>query len=362
MKTRVIKKNILFIVLIFYGSESISQELSLNNLKSGLNPWEVLENQKEDDYGHIRLHQSKWLMCFLHWRSITEKNKELTIEYVRNQLLTFWGPNMAYFSLTGEEGKTKINGHNAYYVSGNFRNEVSTKFIIWNCQESNRQFIADININKQLNTPDVYLDIQEVIAKSTCCHGNCNTKGGTILHGYFENTDYGVAFNKPAKWRTAAFEPEVWYPEGARYSEGSLWTLLPDAETQIDFFWLKSDDKISIKLITALFEKLQNENGIQFTDLVFNQFTEKNCKLRFKGNYKMINNAHYKEKYIGFSDNYLFHGEAWKENGTIFFLLVSIINVDNMWGIEVDLTPTDEIFEQILKNAYRIFDLSKANT
>ncbi len=168
--------------------------------------WDTLIYRMDSNEGHLKLHTNKWLMCFLHWRPLTPENEAITSEYVRDKLINFWGPNMDYFTLKEGEGEMEINGHRAYYVNGDFMGQVNTRFIIWNCEETQRQFIADININKLLKTPDIYLELQEMIAKTVTCHGDFNPSAEGVLTRFYRNDTLQIAFKTPSNWRTNLFE------------------------------------------------------------------------------------------------------------------------------------------------------------
>ncbi len=310
--------------------------------------WTCMENRQYDEWGHIRMHKNKWLMHFLHWRPLENSNKTITPEYAQHQLLNFWGPNMAHFTLTGQDRTTVVNGHEAYLVNGRFRDMVETRFIIWNCEETDRQFTADLNINLRVNTPEIYIGIQELMAGTVNCHGDRTPQGGSILSRHVAMPDIGISFAKPSGWRTMRFEPEAWFPTGVDHSAGSLWTLLPDAEKQIDYVWMQSGSALSNEVIGKLFAFLQDEEALRFAELFFKEKEPGPDSWLLSGHYRVLKGKRYIEQYLDFSDRYLFRGFAWKQEDVIHLLLVSIAHIESIWGFAVDLTPTKEMLNKLL--------------
>lgn len=328
------------------SSEALSQNTEFLNAPSPL--WTLIENSHDEYGGHVRLHKNKWLMNFLHWRPLTSDNKVITPEYVRGQLLNFWGPNMAYFTLTGVEGPTMVNGHKAYRVDGLFRDMVATRFIIWNCLETERQYTADLNINLRVETPEVYLGIQELMVSTICCHGDCSPKGGTVLPDHVHIPDFNISFDKPEGWKTSLFEPENWFPNGADQLSGTLWTLVPDAEKQIDYLWLRRNEPyLADEIIGEFFDLFKGKDGLDFTKLEVEKLETGSGMWLLEGHYKVMKEADYKDRYLGFSDMFKFKGTLWKEKDDLHLLLVSILQIETVWGIAVDLEPSEKMLDDL---------------
>ncbi len=330
-----------------------TQNIDTNSIIESLNrtgdSWEIIEKDIGDNQGHIRLHTNKWLMYFLHFRPLTQENFDITPEYVRSQLLTFWGPNMDHFSLKDTEGEIEINGHKAYYVDGDFMNGlVKTRFIIWNCLETNRQFIADLNINKRLETPDTYHEIQQVVTKTILCHGENRVTGGSILPKKYVNDSLDISFYIPNNWKTSGFDSNTWFPDGPDKTNGTLWTLPSDSEKQIDIIWEKAAEKPTEKTIEAFFERMNKFEGFKHLKLTIDTMFYDDNVWVFSGKYQLNREGVYKDKYSSFSDKYLFYGELWNMKGSNYFILSSYILIDNIWGRKVSLFPERKLFDKNL--------------
>jgi len=158
------------LALILNENQEIEKYFNLKGLTETGDDWQVTSVKVNDESGHIKLHQDKWLMYFLHWRPLTEEKKNLSIKYTQNLLLNFWGQAIN-FELNHIEEEMEINGHKAFFSEATFgKGSIYTRFIVWNCPQTNRQFVADCNINLRRGTPKEMLEVQKLITQTVCCH------------------------------------------------------------------------------------------------------------------------------------------------------------------------------------------------
>ncbi|MCP4723685.1 MAG: hypothetical protein GY863_01550, partial [bacterium] len=298
----------------------------------------------------MRLYQGHWLMYFLHWRPLTKEIENINPAYVRHQLLNFWGPNMAYFKLNGQEGDLVVNGHRAYYVNGTYLDMVKTRFIIWNCPETGRQFTADLNINIKMNTPDVLHEIQQLITSTISCHGEPHSSGSLVLPKLYNSYDLGVSFYIPENWKTSKFEASEWFPEGQNRKNGTLWTLLTDSEKYVELLWKETGEKISEEMVDGFIETVQNYKPVRndssrIFDVKIESSTMKNSEILYSGTMKY---GTHQKKFTEYSDDYIFKGRLWKDNGKVYFLIAAMIDQNNVWNRTIDITPSEARIERFI--------------
>lgn len=166
--------NMIFLSIIFFLLISCAERpREIVNVEGfqEIDNWQVLHNSQSKDSGLVELSSEKWIMHFLHWRPLNDENQEISVDYVRNLILNLWGPSMP-FTLKEDGGKTEINGHEAYYAEGTLNNGmVRTRFYVWNCPETNRQFISDCNYNLRREIPEKLFLIQcNQLTPSIKCH------------------------------------------------------------------------------------------------------------------------------------------------------------------------------------------------
>ncbi len=309
------------------------------------------------------------LMHFLHWWPLDESNNEISIEYAKELLLNLWEMP---FDLTGVEGETEINGHKAYFIEGNLRNIVKTRFIVWNCNQSNRQFLSDCNINISLNTPQELLDLQvNDITNSICCHKTEDLIKDPKLVQQINYEDQNITLDLPENWRSILFfvstDPSKkgpgYYEGGVTEKEGAIWNLVTDTQKEIDLTWKKSTDQLSESSFQTAIERVFNDTIIAMQDTLKYRFycvntKSQNIKINNKyiegsGNFDIITDI---ENYAPIdTSHYQYKAFTWKNNETEYFLFASMAAYNNMWGIPFDLAPTDVQFnnfvrDEVLKN------------
>jgi nitroreductase len=342
----------LFIFLIIInipGSAGIEDYVDLEGLTKSGDGWQVTGGRINEESGYIKLHQDKWLMYFLHWRPLTEEKKNLSIEYVRDLMLNFWG-HAINFELNNIEGETEICGHKGFFTEGTFgKGAIYTRFIVWNCPRTNRQFIADCNINLRRGTSRELLEVQKSITQTICCHRGGTPESIPGLDKKYQSTRWNLSFYIPENWRTADFTDEEWFPQGMSKDNGSLWTLLTDSEKDIELLWEDTDKDISNQLFDRFLKKIiaysaSAADSSEITDLELTSFQEKDCYCLGKGIYKLKKNMR------GFYPiyDYGFRGVLWKKENRAYFAFASLIHLKEFWQRADELTPSDATFENFL--------------
>jgi len=234
-----------FVILSACKNSTRTPEINYNSLQQSGN-WEVIKKDSSINTGHIKLKDEIWLMHFLHWWPLNETNNKVSIDYTKDLMMNLWGMQ---FTLTGIEGETEVNGHKAFFVEGTLRDIVKTRFIVWNCHETNRQFLSDCNINTSLNTPQDLLNLQvNDITNSVCCHKMENSNDNPKLPQQINYKDQNITINIPENWRSDLYfisiNPDIkspgYYANGVTEEEGVILNLLTDSHKEIDLIWKKS--------------------------------------------------------------------------------------------------------------------------
>jgi hypothetical protein len=232
---------------------------------------------------------------------------------------------------------------------------VRTRFFIWNCPDTNRQFIADCNINLATGTPQRFLQAQFDATRTMACHPGASASHHDGLPQRVHFAGYGIEFFIPATWRTAEFSYAKWYKDGPTPSNGSLWTLPTDSEKIVHIRRIPSDQSVSADMLRALCNWLtgQSLRTPPGTGEITNIRMDNPRQLggRWAGDVTMS---------IRFTtgDNeelttFRCRGLAWRQNGDTWFLLAGLGVTDKIWGMPVDLAPVDEtldtfVFRQVL--------------
>lgn len=339
--------------LIILLNNLYSQDLNSYIDKSGLakdgEVWAIISQSVKPDTGCIVMHNSKWLMYFLHWRPLSKENMDLTSGYVGNHLLNFWGAAMN-FVLTGVEGETEICGHQALFAEGSFGNgAVHTRFIVWNCPQTNRQFTADCNINLKRKTPKKFLELQYLITQTACCHKGTKSMVVEQLPQKYEYKEWDVSFSIPENWRTNVYPDSTWFPNGPTKENGSLWTLLTNSGKHLELHWNKTTTEISSDLFQKFLKTISGcpssiVDSSFVTDVKLNSLIKNNGYLLGNGNYYL--KLFYKGNEI--SGEYKFQALLWQKEQQRYFLLVSLMRITEFWNRKIDLTPSEETLTKYL--------------
>ncbi len=187
--------------------------------------------------GGLAVNHNKVIYYFIHWGPI--EVPEITEAYVRERIPKIW-PSEDLDVQKVEAAS--VAGHPAIYA------EVMPKrtfyrafFIIWNCPQTGRQFIADMNYNVTVKTPRGELEAELATTRSTlACHPDApisKLPGHTV---HYDNPRYGLSFEHPAHWFVFDSPYGVPHPayQGIRdHSVGSILAWLQDMEVSLRFEW-----------------------------------------------------------------------------------------------------------------------------
>ena len=355
--------SIFLVAIMSCGNKTANPVIDYSNLSKSGN-WEIIQRDSSLFEGHIKLKNEIWLMNFLHWWPLTKSNSNISSEYAKNLLMNLWGMQ---FNLTGAEGETKVNGHQAFWIEGKLGEVVKTRFIVWNCPESKRQFLSDCNINISLKTPDTLLILQsDDITNSVCCHHNNNKTNNPRLPQQIEYKDQNITLNIPENWRSNLYyvnsdttiKTPGHYLNGCTEKQGSLWNLLSESQKEINLIW-KNNDEISMESSsTALLENYFADTvfAMQDTFRLFSYYTHLN-PLTFIGQKGYMKNSGFfdmvteVENYYPIdTSRYRYQSFFWRGNNADYLLLASMVAYDNFWGIPFDLAPTEEQFKDFINN------------
>jgi len=328
--------------------DSVGQYIDTGTLLLQDSCWKVVRQDVTADRGRIKLHNNRWLMFFVHWRPL-KATAHLTFEYARDHMLNFWGPAMP-FTLSGGENEIEVAGHRALVINGTiYEGRIATRFIVWNCPETGRQFTADCNVNLARGTPPSLLDVQQAIAGGVRCHAPYAVAGGTAFPEHFLSNEWGVSLSVPDKWHTEKFASKEWFPDGITYTSGSLWTLLTTSEKRLDLRWQRSDDEVSAAEFRWFLHELPADSAVVrdstltlqvYLDTVFSReaFLEGTGSLRYS---RSLDDRTYES-------HYRFDAILWKDVDRLFFLMASLVSIDEFWGLPVNLVVSDEMVSRFL--------------
>ncbi|MBU0983827.1 MAG: hypothetical protein KKA42_08155 [candidate division Zixibacteria bacterium] len=333
------------------GEDDVSSYVSLNRLKSSGADWEITRQDITPEAGHIRLQHDNWLMYFLHWRPLDSTNRDLSVSYVQHHLLNFWGPEMP-FSLTDDTGTTTVAGHPAWYAGGTIGGgAIRTRFIVWNCEETNRQFTADCNINLSMGTVEKQLETQYDITAAICCHDGCTSPEDADLPQVHSSNEWNLQFATPASWRTLPFQASSWFPDGMSLTNGTLWTLMTDSDKLIDLRWIGHDEPVTVARLESLLNELlvdsvaAAKNPGVFSFLIDTGYTA-DGRVWVKGTLEWL------QSYDGelLADERTFVASLWTNENRDFLMLASIIHMNEIWGRQIDLSPTRETTQRFISD------------
>lgn len=330
--------------------EAPKEPIDLEGLRSAGDDWTSIKDKLP--HGEtIRLHQDEWLMYFLHWRPLTKERKDISIEYVRKLMLSLWGPEMP-FTFSENAGEMEVAGHKAYFVDGTiYEGAVLTRFIVWNCPKTGRQFIADCNINVQKGTPQELLDLQKEITLSISCHGQENVREHPLLTKRFTSEKYKISFFLPENWRTNDYNDPEWFPQGMSDTNGTFWTLLTDSEKYLELRWHDRVRKLSNELFNWYIEQMEKDSVVSNVTLKLINFKVESILPRKD---YLIGEGTFEYRLKGSTGEttkpFKFKAFLWTNYGKTYFLLASMVSLRQFWNMPLDLSPTDETFEEFVRD------------
>jgi hypothetical protein len=331
------------------------EPIDLEALRSSGDDWTARHDTLADG-GVIRLHHDKWLMYFLHWRPLTEERHKLSQEYVRDLMLNFWGPDMP-FTLSETMGEMEVGGHKAYFVDGTiYDGAIQTRFIVWNCPETERQLVADCNINLRKGTPPEFLELQKEITLSVSCHGAASVQTNPLLNRVYLSRMFNISFRTPDTWKTEEYWDSAWFPNGMTPTNGTLWTLLTDSEKYVELRWQDRQSEISTGLFNRFIERIEgdsvvSETTLRITDIKVRGTIANDECIKGHGNFEYRLRAGDREV----TKPFRFSAFLWNHQNKTYFLLAGMASIKEFWGISPNLAPSDETFnrfvhEEVLAN------------
>jgi len=243
--------------------QKVEDLVSLIKEKSGLElkledigwQWRDEDAKGTEEKGEITFADIKWLMYLIHWGPI--QVEEITVDYVKERMLKMWG---VPFEFSGKEGRTKMAGHDAVWVEAYGTNKMFySRYIIWNCPESGREFIADTNYNIRVKTPKHEFETEMRSAKTIQCHSGAQTEHFPDLTNKYESEKYGFSFYYPEKWFMFESPYYVPFPEydGIRNRKmGSLLGLCSDRGIKVTLKWTQMDESQDEEQVMGIQQKL----------------------------------------------------------------------------------------------------------
>jgi len=199
----------------------------------------------DTDSGSLAATHSKVIYYFVHWGPI--EIDTVDEDYVRQRIPKLW-PNEGL-----EVGKVEaatVAGHPAIYAEAVPKRQFYRAFfLIWNCPETGRQFIADMNYNVAVKTPRSELEAElETTRKTLACHPGAPV---THLESHpirFDCPAYGFSFDHPVHWFVFDNPYGVPHPSYAGFrdrSVGSVLAWMQDMEVTLRFDWSPIHEKES---------------------------------------------------------------------------------------------------------------------
>lgn len=187
--------------------------------------------------GSIWVTHTKMIYYFVHWGPMEAES--ITEDYVRRRIPEIWPSEglrvMATRPMT-------VAGHPAIYAEAIPRREFyRAHFLIWNCPESGRQFIADMNYNVRYLTPRSALQAQiDATTNTLSCHDGAPTTTLPDHVARYDSPRFRLAFAHPLRWHVFESPYRVPHPayQGVRDETiGSVLAWLKDREVHIGFAW-----------------------------------------------------------------------------------------------------------------------------
>ncbi len=190
-----------------------------------------------EEAGSLFFETTKVIYYFLHWGPI--ETDEIDEEYVSKRVPQVWPSEE--LKVTSMERAT-VAGHPAILATVMPKRQFYRAFfLIWNCPETGRQFIADMNYNVTYKTPRSELDAEiATTSKTLACHPDAPT---TAVDGHvvrYDSRRFRIRFDHPLHWYVFENPFGIAHPayEGVRDdSIGSLLGWLQDQTVQISLSW-----------------------------------------------------------------------------------------------------------------------------
>ena len=187
--------------------------------------------------GSFLVETDKVIYYFVHWGP--QETDTIDEAYARKRIPEVW-PSEGLKIV--ETAPATVAGHPAIYAVVEPKWDFyRSRFLIWNCPESGRQFIADMNYNVRYHTPESAIETEVATTEQTlACHPGAPVSElpGNPVH--FASERFGVSFDHPLDWYVFESPYGVAHPayRGVRdRTIGSLLAWFQDVTTEIAFRW-----------------------------------------------------------------------------------------------------------------------------
>jgi hypothetical protein len=199
--------------------------------------WDDSSFTGSTETGTLSVSSTRVIYYFLHWGPI--EVPAITEDYVRERIPEVWpGEGLQVLSVKD----TVVAGHPAFFAEVLPQRDVYRAFfVIWNCPESGRQFIADMNYNIRYRTPREELEAELATTYHTvACHVGADTEELPTHVALFDSPRFELSFHHPLHWYVMESPYGVPHPDyrGRRNRDiGSLLAHLQDRTTDFFFKW-----------------------------------------------------------------------------------------------------------------------------
>jgi hypothetical protein len=199
--------------------------------------WSEEDISGTPETGSIWVLHEKMIYYFVHWGPI--EAAEITPEYAAERIPSLWPSESLAVQLTRP---MSVAGHPAVYAEAlPQRQFYRAHFLIWNCPETGRQFIADMNYNVSYRTPRRELQAQIDATTSTlACHEGAPTSQVPGHVARYSEPRFNLTFSHPPRWYVFESPYGVAHSayQGVRDSTiGSVLAWLKDRRVRIGFLW-----------------------------------------------------------------------------------------------------------------------------
>lgn len=187
--------------------------------------------------GSIWVTHLKMIYYFVHWGPI--ETPEISEEYVRRRIPDLWPSESLHVTLTRA---ARVAGHRALYAEATpLEAFYRAQFLVWNCPETGRQFIVDMNYNVSYLTPRSELQAQiDATTNTLACHLGAPTSEVPGHVARYDSRRFNLGFAHPLRWYVFESPFGVQHPayRGVRdESIGSILAWLKDRRVEIGFVW-----------------------------------------------------------------------------------------------------------------------------
>ncbi|MFQ6047425.1 MAG: hypothetical protein ACE5PT_13895 [Gemmatimonadales bacterium] len=199
--------------------------------------WDEDRVQGNHKAGSVWVVHRRMIYYFIHWGPI--ETEEVTEQYARERIPAIWPGEGLEVRRTE---RVAVAGHSAIFAEAVPRRRFyRAYFLIWNCPQTQRQFIADMNYNTRYRTPDWELQAQiDATMKTLVCHREAPISpvpGHSLL---YTNPRFNISFAHPSRWYVFESPYRVPHPayRGVRNQAiGSLLAWPKERYVRLGFVW-----------------------------------------------------------------------------------------------------------------------------